>query len=274
MSLLSRTPTLRSTRAAGDPLAERARQAAVDGDPAALATVLDEVGSEWDRRDRCVAAAAEVDDGRWADAWVAAEPGSGCAHTVAAAVSCAEAWRARGRGRGHELGDDEVDGWFAALERAEDLLARAVQLDPDDPTPWAYGLLTARGLQLPAEERRARYAQLRRDPLHRHGHWQAVRGASPQWGGSREELLALGEEATRGAPDGAGVHAVWPELHVELWRWLPMQDPPDEAAAEAYWRDPEVRRQVLGAWERYAAAPARQPAWEADDTNLFAFCLW
>ena len=88
----------------------------------------------------------------WLDAWVAAEPHAGTPLLVRGAHGIHWAWEARGAGRAEDTARDAFKVFWERLELAEADLREAAARNPGDPTPWAFLVVSCRGLELGLEE--------------------------------------------------------------------------------------------------------------------------
>ncbi|MGK3200484.1 DUF4034 domain-containing protein [Amycolatopsis sp. MEPSY49] len=187
------------------------------------AALLDDLGTDWDRRAFAVQQLgdAAADDDAPLKAWRTA--GSAAAEAVHAQGLVALAWQIRTSFTPEHVSEDQWAGFFRVLEEAEAAARAAAEAAPDDPTPWFTMLTVARGRQYGNDDFRAVWAELvGRDPLHRHGHEQALQYWCAKWFGSHEQMFAFADEAVAKAPKLAGLALVAAHeaeaKEVEAWK--------------------------------------------------------
>lgn len=184
------------------------------------------------------------------------DPGQGAFHaaTLLGWGSIREAWRARGGRFANHVPQDAWPVFFGHLENAEELLAKAAGLRPQHPEPLSNLLITARGLQMGGEDERERFqALIDVAPLHVRGHVLMLENLKAKWGGSDEAMFAFARQHAERAPEGHAlgclpVHAHWEMRNMLAWK--------DEEPADAYFRRPEVAREIIQAWRCTAGSPS------------------
>lgn len=214
---------------------------------------------------------SDATQGAWLGDWIKREPKSPAANLVGGVYMIHAAWRIRGSGYASSVPPEAWDKFFERLRCAEDLLQLAAALDKADPTPWAFLLRTARGLQLENDEAHARFERVRQlAPYHRPAHSQYLQGLCEKWGGSHEKMFAFARETSQAAPPGVAVHALVAEAHVE--RWLAEES---EGPSAAYFTDPQVREEIAGAAAAcFTALPGCPQGIDSiRSRNYFAFCF-
>ncbi|MFD9888231.1 DUF4034 domain-containing protein [Amycolatopsis sp. NPDC059027] len=177
--------------------------AARSGDWAPAAELFAEIGADWDRRATVASWLGETaaNDDTWLKTWQAARPGDPDAAVVHAEGLVRLAWQIRGGYRADETSREQFAGFFRVLEEAEDATKEAIELAPEDPTPWCTMLTLARGRQYEHERFRPLWTELMaRAPLHHGGHIQALQYWCAKWGGSHELMYAFAEEAAAKSP--------------------------------------------------------------------------
>ncbi len=168
-----------------------------------------------------------------------------------------EAWRARGGKVVREVAPDAWPTFFSQLGLADDLLAQATRLKPQHPEPLAWGLITARGLQLGPDELQRRFERLVEvAPLHLSGHLAMLESIKAKWGGSHEAMFAFARQHAERAPEGhemAGlvVYAHWEMRNLRYWA--------DDERADDYFKQPHVVRELTAAWKRSGGSPQHRP---------------
>lgn len=187
------------------------------------------------------------------------DPGKAAFHAamLLARGSIREGWRVRG---GRFAGDVREDAWpvfFGHLENADRLFDVARRLRPDHPEPCVGLLSTTRALEMDEAGTEARFrAVLAVAPLHLQGHVLMLENLKAKWGGSHEAMFAFAREHAGRAPDGhalgsLALYAHWEMRNLRYWD--------DDDDADAYFRQPEVARDIIQAWRRTAGAPAHVP---------------
>lgn len=232
--------------------------------------LLDHTPDPDDRHFYVTLASSQQGRPEWLDAWVAAEPHAGTPLLVRGAHAIQWAWEARGSGRAEDTARDAFKVFWERLELAEADLREAAARDPGDPTPWAFLVVSCRGLELGLEELGDRFKEvLARHPWHRTAHSQMIQGLADKWGGSHTLMMNFAREAAAGSPGGSDLAAVLAEAHIEYYLALD-----DAERQRRYFEAPEVLIEL----HRAADWSVRHPAWQPHpgwprDHNLFAFCF-
>ncbi|MCS7481772.1 DUF4034 domain-containing protein [Umezawaea endophytica] len=163
----------------------------------AAAVVADSWG-DWDRRSHVVGAVADVgahDDG-WLNRWRAAHPDDPHLAVVDAEAWVRLAWAVRGTAPDWETADEHLRAFQRVLRRAEAAVEHAVEVAPDDPTPWWSFTEIACGLSFDHDRFGRIWAGLTaRAPAHRAGHDRALGYWSERWCGSHDLATAFAERA-------------------------------------------------------------------------------
>lgn len=199
---------------------------------------------------------------RWQD-----DPGQGAFHAamLLARGSIREAWRVRGGKFAGEVPRDAWPAFFGHLENADRLLVSAARWRPSHPEPLVGRLITARGLQLDDDELQSRFqALLSLAPLHVQGHVLMLENLKAKWSGSHEAMFAFARQQAVRAPEGHAlgalvVHAHWEMRNLRYWA--------DDEQADAYFRRPEVAREITGVWQRTAGSSSHVP--DGDSRALY-----
>jgi hypothetical protein len=182
-----------------------------------------------------------------------------------------QAGQIRGEAKAEETPTEAWDPFHALVERAEDQLLKAAELDRDDPLPWVRLIGTAMLLGDSIEERLHRFEEARLRTPEYHGSYIAAAAAlSCKWGGSHELMFRFAREHGRSAIPGSSMAAVLPYAHVERWLYLVAWED-DVAAADEYFRRPSVRDEILDAHRRCREIPLSTVPGIA---NLYAFCFY
>lgn len=258
----------------GDPRARHLRGLLERGDWRPVATALERL----DRREQEFYVQV-LTDWRgfppWIDEWWQATAGtSPLAWLVRGRHAIYWAWEARSSRRASQVGEDAARLFFDRLQLAETDLWQATELDPLDAAPWAFLVISARGLQheRAEEERRFEEAQ-KRNPESHVAHSMMLVALCEKWGGSHAAMFAFAREASAKAPEGSGLHALVAQAHVERWLYFLMEEDRDGAAA--HFSDPGVRAEVAEAWARSFGSPAcRAGRFAQAQRSQFAVCFF
>jgi hypothetical protein len=216
---------------------------------------------------------AEVGQDRAVEDWHAAQPGGPEPWILRGLMRIGKAWAVRGSGRASEVDDDAWPVFHAGLREAEADFHEAARLAPDDPAPWAYLLITARGLDRGVPEIRQVFEEARRrDPQGWLAPYMALDALSEKWSGTHEQMFTFAREVSAGAPEGSPLHAIVPAAHVERWLHFSMEDPPDRKAQQGWFARREVRDELRMAWAKGPRSPAFRPGrFSTSQLNTFAF---
>jgi hypothetical protein len=156
-------------------------------------------GGEWQRLHEFLEATRDADarffyvdtlsdvTGRpgWMDEWCAARPASAVPLLFRASHGRHWAWQARGSGLARTVKEDSWPLFHERLVAADRDLARAAELDPEDPLPHALGLWVVYGLSLGQAELLRRFGEVDRRHRWHLGAYRAIR-ASPGQGAGRD----------------------------------------------------------------------------------------
>jgi hypothetical protein len=236
-----------------------------------------EATRDWDSRDFYVSKLSALDERpAWLEEWTAARPGSSLPWLFRGHQGVHWAWRARGGGRAHTVGEDAWPVFYARLVEADRDLARAASLDDEDPTPHAESIRVAIGLQLGPAEKQQRFAEaVRRFRWHQSAHMATVQATAAKWGGSEKEMFDFARRASAQAPEGSSVHATVPMAHLEQWLSLPSKSADGQPVDLLYIRNGQVRAEIWRAADRSVRSPRYQPSrFTPADRNIFAMCFY
>ena len=135
------------------------------------------------------------------------------------------AWRSRGRLAAAQVPPEDMERFLAQLRSAEQLLIQLCAVEPTWSYPWFLRLITARGLELGANEARRRYERLSTvDPHHHPAQAQFLQQLCPKWQGTWEAAEEFTRECVRAARPASAEHALLANLHLERWRVLDPQE--------------------------------------------------
>lgn len=249
-----------------------------------LKAVLRELSAlaAWDDKAFLIGCISEVwkpEAPSWQAAWLQAEAHDPDALLVAGAHMIRHAWHARSGATIDQVSADRYAVFHSRLLQAEHLLARAASLAPGDPTVLAEQLVTARGLQLPADEAQRRFdAMIAIAPRHYSGHQAMLQIKCEKWGGSHEAMFAFAREAVaRGGP-GSGLAALAVSAHVERMVYMGMDERDPLAVTirpERYFLQADVAAEVAAAAQASVLLPSFIITKQAvHQRNIIACALW
>lgn len=257
----------------GDPVVAAVREELREGVLTGLRAVMDRVRDPDDRAFFAERLAEWRGVPGWIGEWLRGDESSAAAHLIAGRHAIYWAWQARGSGAASAVEDESWRLFFGRLNMAEMLLKRAAELDPGDPTPWAFMVISARGLQTEKTEKRVRFEEaIKRAPHHRVAHSQMLQNLCKKWGGSHEAMFDFARAAAAKAPPDCALHTLIAEAHIE--RWLADDEATTRPGAN-YFTTPAVRNEIARAANAYFHGPAFTATIDSvRNRNYFAFCLW
>ena len=184
------------------------------------------------------------------DRWVEAEPNSVTAHLLRGVHGIGFAWKARGSGWASTVGADAWPTFFECLRIAEHELGLAASLAPDDPLPWVFLEITARGLEYDIEERCARFDEVqKRNPQLLFAHHEMLQNLCAKWSGSDDMMFGFARQITASSLDGSPLPSLVPMAHFEHWisegrpdGYMRSASPEIVAAAQRSVPSPDLRR--------------------------------
>lgn len=189
------------------------------------------------------------------DQWVKNEPSNPLAWLCRGRHAIKWAWDARGGGRGSTVSEDGARLFFERLELADEDLEKAAELDPKDPSPYAFQLTVDRGLGRDLEAAREHFGlAIVRDPENFTAHEQLHTLLTEKWLGSHDQMFEFTRGAAAKAPAGSDLLALVLLSHTERWAF-PMLFQNDAKASREYVADPAVRAEIAQAWDRCLALP-------------------
>ncbi|MFJ7999850.1 hypothetical protein ACIQ7D_22365 [Streptomyces sp. NPDC096310] len=231
-----------------------ALKAARNGSWQPAADLLAATGTDWERRSSyadSLGEAAAKGDG-WLVAWEKARPDDPDAAVVRARGTVNLAWRQRGAQWATQTSREQFDAFHETLGRSRQEIARAAELNPQDPTPYVTEIWTGLGLGYPHEEMHRLWTELTAlAPNHYEAHFSALQYWCAKWRGSHELAREFAARAAAGAPPGRLMSAF------PLIAWFEAQVREPVRASE--YRSPEVTALVDAALIDVAAAPAGHP---------------
>jgi hypothetical protein len=216
---------------------------------------------------------AEVGHDRAVEAWHAAQPERAEPWIVRGLMRIGKAWAVRGSGRAHDVAEEAWPLFHDGLREAEADFREAARLAPGDPAPWAYMLITARGLDQEVPEILQTFEEARRrDPQGWLAAYMALDALTEKWSGTHEVMFSFAREVSAGANEGSQLHAIVPAAHIERWLYFSMEDPPDPKAQRGYFGRREVKEELRKAWAKGPRSLAFRPGrFSTSQLNTFAF---
>ncbi|MEU6813247.1 hypothetical protein [Streptomyces sp. NPDC046860] len=222
------------------------------GDWHPAAELMAAVGRDWERRSLLTFQLADkaAEDDEWLLAWEAERPGDPDAAVVRARSSVLLAWRVRGAKRAQYTTQEQFQGFHRALTSAREDIARAAELNPDDPTPYVAEIWVALGLGYPNARMDTLWKEITdRAPHHYEAHFSALQYWCAKWRGSERLATEFAERAAAGAPVGSLLTTLPLIAHFE-------HDDSDDTAAD---NTPEMVARVEAALKDAAAADPAHP---------------
>lgn len=167
-----------------DPVLHRALTGAVRGEWRPAADLMASTGHDWDRRARVTEALAG--EGARSDEWLASWREVKPDDPDLAVVDAASWARVAHEIRGDSDEPQHVRGGERVLRRTERVARRAIELAPEDPTPWVALLQVARGLAYDqAAFTEIWHGVVTRAPRHRLAHEEAL----AYWASESHEVM-------------------------------------------------------------------------------------
>ncbi|MEZ0115244.1 hypothetical protein ABH920_009279 [Catenulispora sp. EB89] len=258
----------------GDVALAGAAYAARCGDWKPAAEALAGTGTDWDRRMLRVAVLSTVSlqTDAWLESWLSAEPDSPHAAAVHAASLMGQAGRARGTARAKATSREQFEGFFKLARQSDEEALRAIDLSPEDPTPWVFRMQAALGRQIPNDEFTVLWNEaFARAPMHRRAHSYAHTYWLAKWFGSEEWSAQFVEDAVARAPRTALAFEL--KIHRLQEAWLTVRDAtPSPGSAADFYRGAgrPLLDEALGQWDGTMPTGG---ALEIVDRNLLAWAL-
>jgi len=179
------------------------------------------------------------------DARCADEPGSPIWHLLRGITYIASASNAREDG----TSDKEQ------LLLAEKDLLKVIELDPEDPTPYANLLALCRRMNRSRELAEEYFeAAIKRDPQHWEAHLHMLMLKTAKWGGSHEDMFEFARSAAVRDPSLAVLLMM---AHIEYWVYCFFFDN-KKGGAEQYLQRTDVQKEALTAYTQFQAAQIKK----------------
>ncbi len=258
--LLRKQPQLDTDYGQADLELRSARDRAFAGDWAAARDLIEATGRDWELRGRrlSVLGSAAGQSPDWLDKWEAAVPDDPTVAILRADALMDQAGEARGGASARNTSREQFQEFDRLSILAAQASQRAVELNPDDPYPWATRMtaMLANGHLLHDEFLAAMGEAVKRDPYNFETHLMAVTFLCEKWYGSHEEMFAAAREPATAAPVGSSV-AMLPLLaHFEYaLREFGFDTRAESLAAKRkHFRRPEVIREIDACAAKWRAA--------------------
>ncbi|BFV57567.1 hypothetical protein KCMC57_up26710 [Kitasatospora sp. CMC57] len=206
-----------------------------DGSWREAAAYVEAAGTDWDERwertELFVNPACQDDS--WLNAWRMEQPESSDAAALHVVALVHAGWAIRGSGYADTVTDEMRDGFRRKLQQATEAAAEAVRLAPAaDPGPYLAQLALARGDNWSNERFQAFWAEVvKRTPLNRDAHWQAMQYWCRKWHGSNKLMHAFVDEAIATAPAGSLLSTLKLDAYGEQYDKAETLDTPELRAA-------------------------------------------
>lgn len=202
------------------------------------------------------------------DQWERDERDSPIRLTIDGIFLVKAAWLARGSG--WKVKDS--GGFFGHLESSMASLQRAVEIDPNEPTAWAWQIYTAKGLQWSIDEVRPLYDRAASiAPAYRQPASMYLDYLAPKWHGGPKSYLRFAREAASRSPRGSTLPVLMAEAHTEMSTGWGRPGATDKGAA--YWSQPGVAEEIFAA-NRHGFAGHTECMDSARTRVFFAYALW
>ncbi|KQV23948.1 MULTISPECIES: DUF4034 domain-containing protein [unclassified Kitasatospora] len=178
-----------------------------DGSWREAAAYIDAAGTDWDERwERTeLFVNPACNDDSWLNTWRMEQPDNSDAASLHVVALVHAGWAIRGSGYSNTVTDEMWAGFRQKLQQATEAAAEAVRLAPAaDPSPYLAQLALARGDNWSNDHFEMFWAKaVKRAPLNRDAHWQAMQYWCRKWHGSNELMHAFVDEAIAAAPAGS-----------------------------------------------------------------------
>jgi tetratricopeptide (TPR) repeat protein len=232
------------------PLLGRAHDAVLAKDLPALGQAY-QAAESWSSRVAVMLEAAEFVDESYARSLAALSPQDPWRLTLLGGRLVVAGWEKRGYGWAKSVTAEGARAFLAYLQEAEEVLAQACAVLPDNPSAWVIRLRTARGLGVGLDETRRRYARVAQiDPNNWPAQRQLLQSLYPKWYGSWEEAFEFARYCAASAPPGSAAGSILLDAHLEKRGSL------EAAEWDKYFADPSVQEEVDALAARTVFNPA------------------
>lgn len=180
-----------------------------------------------------------------------AEPEAADVHLLRCAFFSYLASEMRGAKRADQTSDAQFYDAAHCIKDALRNQKRAIELDPKDPTTYAFVMrpLTIFG-ELQPNLRTAYQVASRLAPAFVMPHFLMVNAESARWGGSHEKSLIIARNAMLNARPGSDMAACLFWAHILVWSHLLTFDK-DKAKAAAYRQVPGIKKELESAFDQW-----------------------
>jgi tetratricopeptide (TPR) repeat protein len=165
--------------------------------------------------------------------WCEREPTNALAQLACGQSAVWAAWEARTSKRGSEVSEAQAKAFNVHLERAEAAFVRAMELAPDDPTPWVLSIRVAMGMSDAEGALECLQQAIRRYPGHHAAYRRAMVALAEKWLGSHNDAIQIARMAAEHAPVPHDSHGLIISAHLGVWQYYGAFDG-DEQKALSY----------------------------------------
>ncbi|MFD0638605.1 hypothetical protein ACFQ9X_50660 [Catenulispora yoronensis] len=177
-----------------------------------------------------------------------------------------------GAARAKDTSREQFEGFFKLARESDEAALRAIELAPEDPTPWVFRMSAALGRQIPNHEFTVLWDEaFARAPMHRRAHSYAHTYWLAKWFGSEEWSSQFVEDAVARAPRTALAFEL--KIHRLQEAWLVVRDASTNPGSSAdFYRGAgrPLLDEALGQWDGELPTGG---ALEIVDRNLLAWAL-
>lgn len=206
------------------------------------------------------------------DEWISQRPHSAMAWLVSGFQFIHWAWEARGGGTADTVTQNGYRKFFSRLNDAHEAFSRSIELDKKYADPYV-GLMTiAMGTGYERERLWDYFAKALVRSKHCYSAYrQMIHALSEKWGGEPGEMLSIASRAAGNAENNIPLAGILAEAHIEQWLYMGMCG--QDAQAEIYFREPQVRQDLLDAYNKIRGAEVSS-FHMTQALNNFAFCFY
>jgi hypothetical protein len=201
------------------------------------------------------------------DRWVAAE-GSAVAHSMKGHLELDLAWRARTAVIGSLVREEAWKKFHAHLRTAYENLRAASEIDSSDPEPFCAMIRSLMGLGDYVPEMHDCFNRV--EGTHLPAASYLLDALTEKWHGSHAEMFAFARSLYG---TNAGYGSVVALAHVE--RWFAAVDHGDKEDRRSYFAKPDIREEIIEAYERDALLDDRELSYFALIAHsVYGFVFW
>lgn len=191
------------------------------------------------------------------EAWARNQPNDAGVVLACGVHAIAWAWEARGSGVGSTVSEEASRVFTERLHVAEAELNRAIAMDPADPTPHAFLILCAQGLNRDKQEALTHFsAAMAKDPENMLACQMLLTFLHPKWHGSAAEVRSMALDIARRVPPGSDLRALPFIAHAYAWEYVAMFEN-NRQQADAALLAPDARAELEEAFASWAGSQSR-----------------